>query len=74
MLGIEPTVQSGPNERELRALRRTRGFVSEQDRKSIKTEHRFIFSKAAGTDQPFPRTIVVVTDDDATVQFILESK
>ncbi len=71
---VEPEIETGPEESRLRALRRQRNFVPEEELKAIPIEHRLIYQLPESENQPFERTVVVVTDDEANPKFIIESK
>jgi hypothetical protein len=72
--GVEPEVESGPSESQLRALRRRRAVISDGDLQQIPVEHRFIYRVDENDERPFDQTIVVVTDDEGNTQFIIESR
>jgi hypothetical protein len=72
--GIEPQVESGPAESQLRALRRTRAVVSDSDIKAIPVEVKLIYQLQESAERPFDKTIVVVTNEQGDTQFIIESK
>ncbi|MCE7979989.1 MAG: hypothetical protein DYG89_02255 [Caldilinea sp. CFX5] len=74
MLGIAPQIEVGPSESKLRALRRLRGTVSTEEEKSIPQEFTVTYHRPADAQQPFARTIVVVTDDSYQTRYIIESK
>jgi hypothetical protein len=74
LMGVEPAVESGPSESALRALRRSRREFTAEDVAKIPVEHKVIFQHSEGEGNPYHRTVVVVTDDEANEQFTIESK
>jgi len=74
LVDIEPNVRSGPAESQLRTLRRSRRMITDDDVKSIPVEHQFIYHLPERDEQPFDKTLVVVTDEEGKTQYIIESK
>jgi hypothetical protein len=74
MVGIEPVVETGPAESQLRALRRRRAFVTDEDISNVPIEHKLTYHRPETADQPFDRTVVVITDEAGTPQLVIESK
>jgi len=73
-LGVEPTVKRGPSESRLRSLRRMRGALGSDEMKAVPLERTLTYHLPESAEQPFDKTVVVVTDDDGRAQFIIESK
>jgi hypothetical protein len=71
---IDPQVKSGPAESQLRALRRSRAFLTEDDLRAIPLEHQFTYRRLEDELYPFDKTVVVVTNDEGETDFIIESK
>lgn len=71
---IEPQVQSGPAESQLRALRRSRAILTEDDIRAIPVEHQFTYRRLEDEHYPIDKTVVVVTNDEGETDFIIESK
>jgi hypothetical protein len=74
LLGVEPEIEFGHSESKLRALRRLRGYVTDEDRATIPKEYTLTYFRPADDQQPFDRAIVVVTDEAGNAQYIMESK
>ncbi|GJD17639.1 hypothetical protein RIVM261_025950 [Rivularia sp. IAM M-261] len=75
LINIDPEIITGHSESRLRHLRRSRGsLVTEREINAIPLEHQFIFKQQESEDQPFDKTIVIVTDNDGELQYIIESK
>lgn len=74
MTDTSPTIESGPSESRLRALRRSRAILSESELQSIPVEHKFIYQLQEDGNRPFDKTVVIVTNDDGQAQYIIESK
>ena len=71
---VDPVIESGPSESQLRRLRRTRGVLTANEIDAIPLECRVIYQRHANDEYPFDRTVMVVTDDEGTPQVIVESK
>jgi len=71
---VQPMIQSGPSESKLRALRRTRAVISDTDIKKLPVEHQLTYRLSEDENNPFDKTLVVVTDDNGEPQYFVESK
>jgi hypothetical protein len=74
LLKVPPRVTSGPSESQLRNLLRSRAVVTPEAVNDLPLEHRFVWQLSTGPDQPFDRTVVVVTNDQGETQYIIENK
>ncbi|MCC5600636.1 hypothetical protein [Nostoc favosum] len=71
LANIEPKIESDLSQSQLRAFRRQRSDVHQNE---IPLEHRFIWQIEENEECPFDRTIVVLTDEEGNTQAIIESK
>jgi hypothetical protein len=75
MAGVEPHLEMQiRDESQLRALRRRRILVTEEELRDVPLQNHLTYQLHESPDQPFNKTIVVVTGEDGQLQFILESK
>ena len=73
MIDIDPKVERQPSESMLRAFRR-RGALRAEEVEALPMERQATYRLDATNDQPFERTVVIITDDNGNAKFILESK
>jgi len=71
---VQPEIQRGPSESKLRALRRTRAMISESYIKQLPVENQLTYRLSEDENNPFDKTLVVVTDDNGEPQYFIESK
>lgn len=73
LMELEPVHTCGPAERELRRLRRSRGPLSAAQHDELPVEHRFVYQTELAEDRG-SRTVVVVTDVQGDVKYVIESR
>jgi hypothetical protein len=73
-VGVDPVVETGPAESNLRALRRARAFLTDDEKRNVPVEHKLTYRVPENADQPFDRTVVVITNEAGTPKLVIESK